>query len=122
MGKYYGAVGFVLTEESPAGSGIFVEKAVERNYYGDRVYDYRRWNNPSAINETLGLTVTLSIVADDYARDHLGNMRYVEYSNSKWEISSIEIAYPRLKLTLGGLYNGLAPELAGRTCCNPRNS
>ena len=32
-------------------------------------------------------------------------MRYVEFMGAKWKISSVEVQYPRLILTVGGVYN-----------------
>lgn len=42
---------------------------------------------------------------DQFAVENVGNMRYATYMNSKWKITDVEVEYPRLILTLGGVYN-----------------
>lgn len=32
-------------------------------------------------------------------------MRYIEFMGAKWKITNIEVQYPRLILTVGGVYN-----------------
>ena len=37
---------------------------------------------------------------------NLGVMRYVKYGGMAWKIDRVEILYPRINLTVGGVYNG----------------
>lgn len=104
MAKYFGKVGFIKTEETAP--GIFSEKAIERPYKGDIQKNYRRWVASSEnLNSNLTLDNIISIVADDFAYDNTYAMRYVEFSGSFWEITSIELQRPRINLTIGGVYN-----------------
>jgi len=104
MAKFYGAIGFVNTvEKNP---GVFVETPVEKNYYGDVTRNARRWESTETINDSVVVNNTISIVADNYAYENIGAMRYVKWSGAAWKISSIDIQRPRLVLTLGGIYNG----------------
>lgn len=104
MAKFYGAIGFVNTvEKNP---GVFVETPVEKNYYGDVTRNARRWESTETINDSVVVNNTISIVADNYAYENIGAMRYVKWSGVAWKISSIDIQHPRLVLTLGGIYNG----------------
>ena len=48
----------------------------------------------------------ISIIADPYAYKSFHSMRYVEFMGNKWKVANVEIQYPRLILTIGGLYNG----------------
>jgi hypothetical protein len=41
-------------------------------------------------------------------------MRYVEWMNARWKITSIDVKRPRVILTIGGVYNGPIP--SGATC------
>ena len=46
-----------------------------------------------------------TVVADPFARENFHRMRYVVFMGAKWKISKVEVGYPRLILTIGGLYN-----------------
>ena len=35
-----------------------------------------------------------------------GYMDVVKFMGAKWKISSVDVQYPRLRLTIGGVYNG----------------
>lgn len=104
--KYYGKIGFVYTVEEPAESGIWVEKKIEKPYYGDILKPTRRWENTEDINKDLIVTNELSIMADPFLYEHYSNIRFVEFLGTNWQVNSIQIDRPRLTLTLGGLYNG----------------
>lgn len=104
MDKFYGPIGFATTTESAP--DVFVEQIVEKKYYGDIVKDYRKLNSPSdQLNRNIDISNRISIVADPFAQANFHTMRYVEYMGSKWKIVDIEVQYPRLILSVGGLYN-----------------
>ena len=104
MTKFFGNIGFVATEENPP--GVWVEREETRPYYGDVNRNQRRWQQNQDVNDDILVTNEISIVADDFARDNLGRMRWVEWMDSKWKINSITLEYPRIRLTLGGVWNG----------------
>ena len=67
----------------------------------------RRWDqNSSGTNNNLVIYNTISIVADEFANENIGAMRYVRWHGDLWEITGIDIQRPRIILTIGGLYNG----------------
>lgn len=104
MAKFFGKIGFVETVEiSP---GIWKELYSEREYYGDIIRQSRYINNnQESTNKDIGLNNDISIVADSYANENIYAMRYVEFAGSKWTITNAEINYPRIRLTIGGIYN-----------------
>ena len=51
----------------------------------------------------------ISIIADPFAIQNCSYMAYVEVMGTRWKISDIEVQYPRLILTVGGVYNGDSP-------------
>lgn len=107
MALFYGPVGFVETVEDPKGSGVWVEKPVERNYRGEVSKQGKRWDGGnSQVNPNLTITNTISIVADPYLSNHLYSLRYIKWLGGYWEVSSIDVQYPRLVLNIGGVYNG----------------
>lgn len=109
--KWYGKVGYAETVETVP--GVWDERIVERPYYGEVLRLSRRWQPANKVNDNLEISNRISIVADPFAYENFTSLRYVEYMNAKWKVSDIEVEPPRLILTLGGVYNGNAPEDPG---------
>ncbi len=104
MAKFYGAIGFADTVETDP--GIWEEQIVEHSYYGDMVRNTRKLQTSSnSVNDNVDVTNEISIVADPYAEQNMYAMRYIVFMGNKWKINSVEVNYPRLILTIGGLYN-----------------
>lgn len=110
MAKFYGKIGFVKTYETKIDgepSGDFKTEEIERYYRGDILQDNRRWNDSTEkVNEDITINNRFSIFADSFLSENVAYLKYIHYFGSKWKISSIEIQYPRLILTTGGIYNG----------------
>ena len=102
MAKFYGSIGYANTVETRP--GVWEEQITERQYYGDWIRNSRRLQSADQLNDNITLSDELSIVADPYAINNFHSMRYVEYMGAKWKISNVEVKYPRLILTPGGLY------------------
>ena len=106
MAKYCGQIGYAILEEIPAGSGVSVESIIERTYYGDVVRNTRRISANDKVNNDIEISNEFSIVSDPFAAQNFHSIRYITYMGSKWRVSSVDVQYPRLILTVGGLYNG----------------
>ena len=105
MAKFYGIIGYVETVETTP--GIWEEKVTERVYSGELRRNSSRWSTSSdSTNDNLNISNTIRIVADPFANQHCSSMKYVEFMGSKWKITNIEVDYPGLILTIGGIYNG----------------
>lgn len=104
MAKFYGEVGYVDTVETTP--GVWTEEIIKRNYYGDLLRNNRRLESSGTLNDNINIQNQISIVADPYAINHFHAMRYVEFQGARWKVSNVEVQYPRLILTLGGVYNG----------------
>ena len=104
MGRFFGYIGFLITEETSP--GVWTEQLTERPYYGDVLRNRFEWSSSEHLNDNVLLNNNFSIVADTYARQNIGAMKYVKWSGTCWKIAAIEEEYPRLKLMIGGLYNG----------------
>ena len=104
MAKWFGTVGFAETVETSP--GIWEEQITKRNYYGDLTRNTRRLQSADKLNDDIVINNELSIVSDPYANEHFHNMRYAEFQGAVWKITNVEVQYPRLILSLGGLYNG----------------
>ncbi len=107
MARFSGNVGFLRTEiTDPINRpGVYDEVLEERRYYGDVLSNSRRWDQNGNLNDNLTINNRISIVADRFAREHLGAMRYVRWIGDTWKILNVEIQYPRIILTLGGQYH-----------------
>lgn len=106
MAKFYGTIGYAEDTENPPGSGIWKSEITERKYYGNLLRNSRRLQTSETLNDNINVSNEISIIADPYARDNFHLMKYVEFMGTKWKISNVEVRYPRLILTVGGLYNG----------------
>lgn len=104
MSKWYGQIGFANSEEQDA--GVWVNNITERNYYGDVLSI--RWKHENSGNtiDNINLSNQISIVSDPYANEHCSSIVYVTYMDTKWKVADVEIQFPRLLLSIGGVYNG----------------
>lgn len=104
MAKFYGAIGYGNTEETKP--GVWKEIITERSYFGDVLQFTKRSESSEHLNDNLNLSNRISIVADPFATENFCSMRYIVWAGAKWKITNIEVQYPRLILTIGGVYNG----------------
>lgn len=104
MAKYYGKIGYVETVETAP--SVWTEQITERSYYGDVLRNTRKYQNSENLNDNLEVSNELSILSDPYALQNFHAIRYVHWMGSRWKVSSVEVRYPRLILTIGGVYNG----------------
>ena len=107
MAKFFGAIGYAETKETTP--GVWEEQIAERTYYGDLIRNTRRLQTSDKLNDDINITNEISIVADPFAYQHCSEIIYVEYMGSKWKVSDVEPIFPRLRLTIGGVYNGQSP-------------
>lgn len=107
MAKWYGTIGYVVSTETKP--GVWRPSVTEREYYGDILSADRRVQSADKVNDDLIIQNRLSIVADPYALQSVEYMRYASFMGANWEITKVEVQYPRLILTLGGVYNGTNP-------------
>ena len=104
MAKWYGKVGYVTTEETEP--GIWATKVTEVLYSGDLLKNISKWVTSNKVNDDLNVANQISIIADPFAYQNFSSIKYVEFMGAMWEVSSAEVQYPRLILTVGGVYNG----------------
>lgn len=104
MNKFYGNVGYAVTEE--VRPGVWAPKEQVRPYYGDWIrYNTKFRVSTDSTNSDVDMPSELSIVAaDNYAIEHFSNIRFVEFMGAAWEVISVQPQLPRIILTIGGLY------------------
>lgn len=103
MAKYYGVIGYAVDEETKP--GVWTQQIRERPYTGEVIRQQRNWEAGESINDNLNVSNVISILADPYAVQHFHSIRYATWYGAKWKVRSIEVNYPRLNLTIGGVYN-----------------
>lgn len=110
MARFFGQVGFLINtpnlEQAFDDEGEPIRQYVERPATGIVETNTIRMtrdggSNQSAVNQT-----TISIIADAYFREYWAGIVYVIWRGIPHEVESVDDAYPRLKLRLGGRYNG----------------
>lgn len=105
MNKFWGTVGFVHEEETSP--DVFNEVATERGYSCETLKHDKRWQQSgNVIDDNLTVENRISLLADPFALDAFEQIRYIVRGRSKWKVTAVEVAYPRLILTLGGVYHG----------------
>lgn len=101
--KFYGPLGFAEPVEGPV--GVFIDEITEYNYYGDVIRIVNHTQGAEKVNDDIKMNNQISVLVDPYALENFANLRYITFNNSKWEVSAVELAYPRLIISFGGLYH-----------------
>lgn len=104
MAKWSGMIGFATTVETAP--GVWGDDVKNRKYCGDLVSNRWRHQNSGEVNDDITVSNEISIIADPYAFENFFAIKYVEFAGQRWKISNVDVQYPRLILTLGGVYNG----------------
>lgn len=104
MSKWYGKVGYVMDVETEP--GIWEQKAKELPYFGDVIKVSSRWATSGTLNDNPTIDSQISIVADPFAYQHFSSIKYVEFMDTVREVTTVTPQYPRLIVSMGGLWNG----------------
>jgi len=102
--RFYGEVGYAPTVIDD--HGVAKTSIIKRNYYGDVLEQGSKWRSAEKVNDDISAEERISIVADPYAIQNFPYIRYVIWMGTRWKVTHIKVAYPRIILTLGGVYNG----------------
>ena len=104
MPKFYGSIGYAICKETAP--GVWVDDIVEHKYSGDVYRNTRKLQSGNQVNDSIDISNEIRIISDPFANENFHSMRYVTYMGAKWKVSSVEVRYPRLILTVGGLHTG----------------
>jgi hypothetical protein len=104
MAKFHGVIGFGETQE--VADGVWAEAITTRLYFGDVVRNTVKIQEGQFLNNDLSVQNSISILADNYANEHLFAIRFVQWAGAYWDVTSVEQLSPRLLLRLGGVYSG----------------
>lgn len=103
--KFYGPVGYEVVPEEPD-NGICAPEVVERNYSGDVLKNYFKAKAGVGVIDNIDVDNRISILSDPFALNHFHEIKYVKWMGAAWKVSSVDVQYPRLILSIGGVYNG----------------
>ena len=104
MAKYHGMIGFAIPDTTRP--GIVKLSITEREYYGDILRKSIRLQAAENVNDNTKINHQISIISDAFANDHIDCIRYAMWMGKAWKVTSIDVNYPRLTLTLGDMYTG----------------
>lgn len=109
MNRFFGKVGYA--ERVQVRPGRWEDKIIEREFFGELVQKrYRNQSVPDQVHDDIRLNTDVEIIADAYLLENFSKIKYVCYGGGRWMVTGIEVDHPRIRLTLGGLYNGPAAE------------
>lgn len=108
MAKYHGKIGFAMLIEKPG--SVTEEEIVEHPYSGDLLkLSLNRQSSSEQLIDEIKLNHEISIIADDFAAMNAHLIRYATLRGVRWKVTSATMDFPKLKLTMGGVYNGPTP-------------
>lgn len=101
--KWYGRIGYRnVVETAPS---VYEEKIVYKDHFGDIIVNSTRHQQSDQVNDDLVLSNKISIVANPYATNNFQSMVCIEFMGAKWKITNIDVQYPRLVLSMGGVWS-----------------
>lgn len=105
MNKWHGKIGFIKTVETVP--DVYEEQVAEKLYRGDVIRNSSKWSQKQdSTNNDLNISNSISIIADPYLNNNIQSIRYIEFMGGLWDVTSIDVQFPRLVLSIGGVYNG----------------
>lgn len=104
MAIYHDYVGFVTTVEE-GNAGVWVPQVNEVKMMGKVLQNQRTYSVTENANTEIRISNKISVVASPYAIENFQYIKYAVWHGVKWAVTSVDVKYPRLVLTLGGLYH-----------------
>lgn len=104
MGKFCGNIGYAETSETS--QGVYMPTITERKVYGDILKNTKKYEKGDSTNDDITVNNRISFIADPYAQKNFHLIRYCTFMGTQWKVTDVTVEYPRLVLTLGGVYNG----------------
>lgn len=102
--RFYGEVGYAPTVVDDY--GVATVDVIKRNYHGNVITLNSKWQPNGNVNDDIRVSHQISILADPYAIENFPYIKYVEWLGIKWEVVNSKVEFPRIILSLGGVYNG----------------
>ena len=100
--KWYGQLGY--RESVEVEPGVWEDQITEVNKYGDILRNFSSNQQGAKINDDISVSNQISIVADPDLLKSFHKIIYITFGGAKWRVSTVEVQYPRVLVTLGSLY------------------
>lgn len=107
--KFYDAIGYGESVETPEGSGIYEDVITERKLRGEVLRNSRALEEADKVNNDRTVGNRFTVVADAYASENHHAIRYVKWMGQRYLVTSVTVEPPRLILIPGGVYRGPTP-------------
>ena len=104
MARWVGIVGYGADVE--VRPGVWKPVITEKKYYGEVLQNTRMLQTSDKVNDDINVSNKISIMADPFAYENFSSIRYVEFMGAMWNVNTIDFQYPRIILSVGGVYNG----------------
>lgn len=105
MAKWHGKIGYAKQVQTTP--GVWKNEETVYEYSGDFLRNFSNSSpTPDSTNDELKFDAQVSIVADQFAYQNFYSMKWIELYGAQWKITKVEPRYPRLILTVGGIWNG----------------
>ncbi len=108
MAKFRGVIGYGETVTDTE-TGISELDITEHPCTGDVIRNAQNLSFQDSVNGEITAANSISVVADERARNNRSKIKYVKWGGVRWTVSSVEVRHPRLVLILGEVYNGPTP-------------
>lgn len=103
MAKFYGKIGFF--ENTLVRPGVWSDSITEIDYAGDLIRNSKSNTNSGNVVDDITITNKISILLDPYLDKNFHTIRYCEFLGTKWKVTEASVEYPRIVLSLGGIYH-----------------
>lgn len=105
MAKYCGKIGFSMQERNPG--NVWDEHVIERTYTGEVLNEsFQNEQTQEKLLDELAIKNEISIIADGFAMKNFHTIKYATIMGVRWRVKSVTVNFPRLRLSIGGVYNG----------------
>lgn len=100
--KWYGEIAYRDSEEVEP--GVWEDKITVVKKFGDLLRVTKSNQQGDKINSDISVSNQISVVADPILFNSFHKIEYVTFAGAKWRVSTVEVQYPRLVISLGSLY------------------
>lgn len=107
MALFRGIIGFV--ENTEVEDCEWEDVVTPRYYTGTIIKNNQQFLTADTVSGNLQITNTFSIFGDSYMFSHISNIRYLEWRGQRWIVTTVDLEFPRVNMTIGGIYNGPQP-------------
>ena len=104
MSKWHGYIGYIHQEETAP--EVYIPSVIEREKSGELLKNRQQITSGYGANPDVRVQNQISIVADQFDRTNLQDLRYLIWDSQYWAVESAIVEPPRLIVTLGGVWNG----------------